>query len=115
MNWISALFLVSFFTGLSFLIVALISSKWPPREINMLYGYRSRRARKSQEAWDFAQQFGNRRMFEIAFVQMAVGVMGLWIPLDQIVGLVISIVLMTLCLIYLMATTEKELKRRFGE
>lgn len=30
--------------------------KNPPREVNTLFGYRTRRSMKNQETWDFAQQ-----------------------------------------------------------
>ena len=35
---------------------------WPPKKINMTYGYRTTRSMKSQSAWDFAQKYSAKWM-----------------------------------------------------
>lgn len=34
-----------------------IFSKYPPKEINSIYGYRTKRSSKSKEAWEFAHRY----------------------------------------------------------
>ena len=49
--------IVSFLTGIILIIYGLIMMKFPPKEINLFFGYRTERARKNQEVWDFAQKY----------------------------------------------------------
>ena len=54
MDWMllmSALFPAGFMVGL---VVAM--RIWPPKSVNRMYGYRTRRSMASQEAWDYAQE-----------------------------------------------------------
>jgi hypothetical protein len=41
------------------MVVGIVFWTYPPKKINEFYGYRTTRSRKSQEAWDFAQKWGN--------------------------------------------------------
>ena len=47
-------------TGIILIVVGFILLKYPPKEINSLYGYRTEKSMKSQEAWDFAQIFSSK-------------------------------------------------------
>lgn len=38
-------------------VLLLLFYKFPPKEINALYGYRTKRSFKSQTHWDYAQRF----------------------------------------------------------
>lgn len=42
---------------LIFLGIGLLWEKHPPKEINWVYGYRTRRSSASQQAWDFAHAY----------------------------------------------------------
>ena len=57
------LFLVTLPIPLLMIIGGWWMLKKPPRKINLWVGYRFARARKSQEAWDFAQRIGGRSLF----------------------------------------------------
>lgn len=39
------------------IIFGLIWQKWPPKTINCIYGYRTKRSMKSQESWNFAHRY----------------------------------------------------------
>lgn len=39
------------------MIFGVFFMKCPPEDINKLYGYRTRRSMKDQQAWDFAQRY----------------------------------------------------------
>ena len=43
-------------TPLLMAAIGEIFLRWPPRDINALIGYRTRRSMSSQEAWNFAQR-----------------------------------------------------------
>ncbi len=40
------------------LVLALLFRKFPPKKINDLYGYRTARSMKSEEAWAYANSYG---------------------------------------------------------
>ena len=46
-----------FICPLVLVAVAVAFWIWPPKKINMTYGYRTTRSMKSQSAWDFAQKY----------------------------------------------------------
>ena len=45
--------------ALILMVVGIVFWMYPPKKINEFYGYRTTRSRKSQEAWDFVQKWGN--------------------------------------------------------
>ena len=52
--------------GLIFLIAGYIQHRFPPKKINHLYGYRTSASMKSQESWDFAQEYSAKKVIKIA-------------------------------------------------
>lgn len=59
-------------TPLFCLILGLICWRYPPKGPTWLLGYRSRRARASQEAWQFAQNVAGQIWFGLGLVQTVV-------------------------------------------
>lgn len=51
-----------FICPLALVVVAVAFWIWPPKKINMTYGYRTTRSMKSQSAWDFAQKYSAKWM-----------------------------------------------------
>ena len=50
-----------------FFITRVIVRACPPKGINPIYGYRTKRSMKDQESWDFAQEHANLCKFESCF------------------------------------------------
>jgi len=103
---------------LPFLIIAITGyyfKKNPPKKINMLMGYRTKRSMQSQEAWDFAQVYSSGLLFTWSLAAMV----GLALQLfTQKSTTPISFVITSLgVLLVIMAGvfyfTEKELKDKF--
>lgn len=115
MNWTDPLFLSSGLSGLSLLIAAIIMRRFPPKNINDLYGYRSARSRASQGAWDFSQKYSSDLMIWVGTYNLLVGSAGLFVSLDSLMAVGISVVFLILSCVYLFWKTEKELKARFSE
>ncbi len=55
-------FVIALLDGIVYVIAGIISAKWPPKDINGWYGYRTPRSMKSPEAWEFAQPYSARSM-----------------------------------------------------
>ena len=115
MNWTDPLFLSSGITGVSLLIAAFISERFPAKEINDLYGYRSERSKSSQAARDFSQKYATGLMYWVALYNCLVAVPGLFISLHVGWAITLSMTVLLASCGYLFWDTERELKKRFSE
>lgn len=52
----------AFLFGSVFLVVGIIMYFFPPKKINMIYGYKTERAMQSQQNWDLAQKYSSKIM-----------------------------------------------------
>ena len=50
--------------------------KKPPREINSIYGYRTKRSMKSQDTWDFAHEYCGRLWWKWGWALVPLAVLG---------------------------------------
>ena len=108
------LFIIPILTGPLVIIIMLITLKYPPRNINSIYGYRTKRSMASQEAWDFAQPYSGKLMIRYMIIYTLTA--SLAVPmkdLNMIVGVFLSIFTMVLFMAIPIIKTEKELKARF--
>ncbi|MCK0205205.1 SdpI family protein [Ornithobacterium rhinotracheale] len=70
---------------------------FPPKELNAIYGYRTKRSSKDQKSWDFAQKYSAKRfiyiLIFIAFSQVMMILSGVDINQDAsfIIGVTLSI------------------------
>ncbi len=94
----------------------------PPRQINEVYGYRTTRSRKSQEAWDFAQKYSAKMMTVLGLVALIVAAAAhlfrnsLCINSDYLMlyDICITLLLTIIVVIPPIILTELELRKRFG-
>ena len=106
-------------TPLFCLILGLICWRYPPKGPTWLLGYRSRRARASQEAWQFAQNVAGQIWFGLGLVQTVVFAwvclgMQTWSVEAQCQAALISIRVEDVLVLLAMIPTEVLLVRRFG-
>ena len=106
-------------TPLFCLILGLICWRYPPKGPTWLLGYRSRRARASQEAWQFAQNVAGQIWFGLGLVQTVVFAwvclgMQTWSVEAQCQAALISILVEDVLVLLSMIPTEVLLVRRFG-
>ncbi|MBX2965183.1 MAG: SdpI family protein [Cyclobacteriaceae bacterium] len=59
------------------LVVAFLFKRFPPKKINHLYGYRTPRSMKSQEAWDLANAYSSNLLLIVSGLTCVVQVV-LW-------------------------------------
>ena len=106
-------------TPLFCLILGLICWRYPPKGPTWLLGYRSRRARASQEAWQFAQNVAGQIWFGLGLVQTVVFAwvclgMQTWSVEAQCQAALISILVEDVLVLLSMIPTGVLLVRRFG-
>ncbi len=107
------LFIIGISFGFISLIAGFIMLKHSPKNINSLYGYRTKNSMKSKEAWDFAQVYSAKLMIKEGLVFILLGVLGLFLDLSQTLNLVIGLGTLLIFCVYLICNTEKKLKQKF--
>ncbi len=116
MNFANPLFIIPIITGPLVIIIMLITLKFPPKKINSLYGYRTKRSMSSHEAWDFAQPYSGKMMLKYMAIYTLTAILPLvFNDINEFVGVVLALVLMIVFMAIPIIKTEKELKIRFGE
>lgn len=108
------LFIIPILTGPLVIIIMLITLKYPPKKVNSLYGYRTKRSMVSQEAWDFAQPYSGKLMIRYMIIYtLTASLAAPMKDLNILVGVFLSILTMILFMAIPIIKTEKELKARF--
>jgi uncharacterized membrane protein len=101
-------------TGPLFILLGYYFSKFPPKKINNIYGYRTPRSMKSQEAWDFAQVYGAKKMMLAGLIMLVAGILLLPFNLTEHIAAVLSIGILLGSAIWMIVVTERALKKKFG-
>ena len=69
--------------------------RFPPKEINSIYGYRTKASMRNQKSWNFAQKQSSKLMIDISCYQIIFGlasmVLNLLIENSILFGLIITI------------------------
>lgn len=115
MIFTNPLFQLLLVTGALFVAAGLLLFLFPPKQINGLYGYRTKRSMRSQAAWDFAQKYGASRLIYLGLALMAASTVGLLIDMPYALGVGLGLGLLLIGLVLMFRHVEQELKRRFPE
>lgn len=111
MEWTD--WLLYFSVGPLMVLLAAIFKAFPPKQINMWYGYRTARSMRNQETWEAANSYANNFM-----LWLFVGISAIEIPLflymsaehAALVGCGLLVVGLLLLVVY----TERHLKEKFN-
>ena len=84
----------TFATNAVLALAGLILFLWPPKRINPIYGYRTRKSSSSQQAWRFANRLCGGVLFSSALIGMLIAAAlyvcryaaGLNIPFDAFIA-----------------------------
>ncbi len=109
------LFNIPFFSGLLFVCAGAMMLVFPPKKINWLYGYRTNRAMKNQETWDFSQKFAAKETMKIGLLFSVLALLACVTNFSNSVNLIIGIGLLHLMAIVLIIRVERAIKRKFPE
>lgn len=113
-------------TGVTVLVPGILITtgslfrKHPPKERNVLWGYRTSLAMKNEETWRFANLHGGKLMFRIGWLTLAVSLAGMLLTLfrsDEIVT-VVSFALMMVqvaAVLGIIPVVERALRRQFDK
>jgi uncharacterized membrane protein len=109
------LLLIPILTGPIFMVMGIIVKKFPPKQINGLYGYRTSSSMKSQDRWDFAQTYSANEMIRLGFLLLLTSLLGLALNLSELNGIALGLVLMIIMVVLLVVRTERAIQRKFGK
>jgi uncharacterized membrane protein len=101
--------------GVIFMIVGLLASKFPPKAVNMYYGYRTRRSMLNQDTWMEANRYA-----PILMTRLGLGCLLLGIGFGFFIGnLTVHLFLMAgitlIAVILILVLTEKRLNTLFDK
>jgi uncharacterized membrane protein len=111
----SGMFVPQLILSLVFVLAGYIMMKYPPKKINPLYGYRTGRSMKSQEAWNYAQRVSSRRMMLCGFAGLLVFMTTGMLNCSEGLHAISMIGTLVLSLVYLISSVERDLKKRFPD
>jgi len=113
MNLDNPLFIIPLSVGFIFVIVGYIMFKFPPKNINMLYGYRTRSSMKNKEMWDFAQLYSSKLMMNLGLLLALSSILGFFVKLNEDIGTIVGLSMMFIVVIILFIKTETAINQKF--
>ncbi len=102
------------FIGVMVIGLPILFVNRKPKAINSLYGYRSGIAMKSQEAWDYAQNYWTKVLLIISIAIVALQVILCFTLADKAIAGAITLFIWMIGLITSIFLTEQELKKKFS-
>lgn len=106
------LFLIPVCSGVVFILAGWVMLKFPSKKINSLYGYRTINSMKSQEHWDFAQNYSSKEMRRLGSLLLLSGLIGLVYQPSENIATIMGLGLLIFMVIMLMYRVEKAIKRK---
>lgn len=100
-------------TGITIIVMGFVMKKWPPKHINDLYGYRTKRSKKSLAHWNFAQKLSAKLMINYGLIIMLISVIGLLKLVEPFLSMVLGLITMCLVFVMLFVKVETALKQKF--
>lgn len=113
MNFENSFFSMLILVGAIFTIAAALIYTFPPKKINVLYGYRTASSMKTKERWDFAQKFSSIAMLQSGIGLILLSVIGLFFPFSESTNMILAYIFIISATIILFIRTEKALKINF--
>ena len=109
---VSPFFILCITSGIVIIVVGWILTKYPPKNINYWYGYRTPSSLRSQERWDFAQKYAAREMIRLGLLLLIISFLGFLLPgslTEAFAGVIIFLVLV----ITLLFRVERAIGKKF--
>ena len=88
-------------------------TKYPPKEINYIYGYRTRRSMSNQNIWKVANQLGAKAIVNLGWLLLFITII-LWLIIPDW-SVLISVGFMLLGLLIGVFWCEKQLDKSFDK
>ena len=107
-------FLLANCNGILMTVLGWIYVKYPPKAINELYGYRTRRSMANQEIWDYANTIGAKMMLYLGYILLFSGVLlYFFYPMNTVI--MVTVFMMLIGIGIGMYWCETQLNKRFDK
>lgn len=95
--------------------VGLLWGKYPPENINWIYGYRTRRSMREQRNWDYAHRYYTKVSLYLGLALTALTIIGIIVLYGETLIYIghIFLIIQMIVLIASIVITEIELARKF--
>ncbi|EJP6473927.1 SdpI family protein [Clostridium sp. L74] len=106
--------MISLISAVIFIGFGFLLMKWPPEDINSVYGYRTPFSMKNQDTWDESQRYAGFSMIILGIIQ---GILGIFLIIQSINIDKESIQLLFLLIgvIVMLIIDEKHLRNLFNK
>jgi uncharacterized membrane protein len=115
MNPEDSISVILFFIAFITLISGYLFRFKPPKTINFIYGYRTKRSMSSQEHWDFAHLYSGKLMLILGVVLFFLALLSLFVKIqleEPFLGL-LAVGIFVIGMAIVIYKTEKALKKTF--
>lgn len=102
-----------FVVGFVFVLAGFVQFLFPPKNINSLYGYRTKSSMKSEEIWQFAQSYSAKKMILGGVFLLLTSLIKLVWTMNQQTQIIMSFLLISAATVALIIFTEKAIKSKF--
>lgn len=109
MNFDYTLFRYAVILGPIFTIAGLVFYRFTPKNPNFFYAYRSPKALKSKENWDFAQKYASKLMIVLGILYTVIMSLLSNIKMDNFTAIIIGLGGMFLLKLIIYLVVEKKL------
>ena len=109
--WIENIIMIG--TGLVLFILAFYYKKNPPKKINHIYGYRTRRSMANQEIWDAANAHSSKSFFKLSVLVLVIGIAFCFFNFGQ--RMAIQVIVLLFGLAYSIWETQSYLNTHFDK
>jgi uncharacterized membrane protein len=97
--------------GPMMLVLAFLFKRFPPKKINHWYGYRTPRSMRSQQAWDYANQYSSNAFLVVSGLTCLAQVITASL-MDFKTAIFWSAIFLCIALTAVIPLTEVQLKKR---
>jgi uncharacterized membrane protein len=111
----NAIFNITFFGGLLFIIAGFILNRYPPKRINTLYGYRTSNSMDNQEKWDFAQNYSSKEMIKSGIFLLSGSLLSFIVHFSDLINIIFGISSICLVVIIFYKRVEKAIDFNFKD
>lgn len=117
--WIM-MFICELLIPIIMIIIGVVFVKNPPKEINGIYGYRTKMSRLNQDTWDFAHHYCGKLWFKIGCIMLPVSILAMIILFgksENVIGIATTVIQTTQVVVLIVAIfpVEKALKENFDK
>ncbi|EJP85790.1 MULTISPECIES: SdpI family protein [Bacillus] len=102
---------VSLLIGIIFILVSILMKKKPPLDVNLMYGYRTKRSMKNKKLWDAGNRYSAEIMIQNGYLIIVLGTIISLVFKNPSTSILLIMGAMILLIISMIVRVENKLKK----